>query len=275
MLRLRNMLFATLLVLFSLPAFQDTASAQDIHPAVDVETGCLLGGVVKGNWLEDVKIAPMLKGGERYRLYTSTGSAGEASGAKPESSGAPCEETQVINFTPETKEGIAVGGDWNAQPRVAQALNVNNPEYRQVVTGILRKHGIPRPKINITQILRVDLEGDGTEEVLISATYLAGGIGSADSGMAFRVARGDYSFVVLRKIVNGKVRDLALAEEYYPRKMANAIPTKYKVAGLLDLNGDGKMEVIIHMDYYEGSSSSVFRIDGSKATNVFGCGCGA
>jgi hypothetical protein len=220
-------------------------------------------------------MAPKLKGGERYRIYTLKGPAGEAVGTKPESAGAPCDETQTIKFTPEAKEGIAVAGDWNAAPRIATSLDTSDASYRRIATSILRSHGIQRPNVNITQIMRVDLDGDGVEEVLLSATHLAGGLGSANSGMAFRSKKGDYSFVILRKIVGGRVRNIALVEEYAARTLPNSVPNKFEVAGILDLNGDGKMEVVVHMDYYEGSSSTVFRIDGSKAVNVFGCGCGA
>jgi len=41
------------------------------------------------------------------------------------------------------------------------------------------------------------------------------------------------------------------------------------------LNGDERMEIVVSIDYYEGSSSSVFRIDGGKVDNIVGCGCGA
>jgi hypothetical protein len=50
---------------------------------------------------------------------------------------------------------------------------------------------------------------------------------------------------------------------------------QYEVAAVLDLNGDGQMEVIVHGGYYEGSGSDVFRLIGNKVDNVFGCGCGA
>lgn len=273
--KLRNVIAGiVLLTVLGLTA-EYRIKAQNVHPAVDAEDSCLLGGVAAGKWIEDAAMAPKLKGGERYRIYTLKGPAGEAVGAKPESAGAPCDETQTIKFTPEVKQGTAVAGDWNAMPRIATSLDGSDATYRQIATGILRSHGILRPNVNIRQILRVDLDGDGVEEVLLTATYLAGGLGSADSGMAFRSKKGDYSFVILRKIVRGRVRNIALIEEYAARTLPDHVPNKFEVAGILDLNGDGKMEVVVHVDYYEGSSSTVFRIDGSKVTNVFGCGCGA
>lgn len=263
----------SLLVLLSSWVNPTIVSAQSAHPAVDADRTCMLGGVARGQWLEAEKIAPMMKGGERYRVYKLTGPAGEAIGAKPKS-GDPCSDCQEVEFSPKVEEGIAVAGEWNAMPRVPQALSTSDPVYRQIVARLLRQHRIVSPKINLTQILRVDLEGDGVDEILISATYLAGGLNRRDGPMAIRVKPGDYSVVILRKVVGGKVKDIVLGGEYYP-KASDATATQYEVVGVLDLNGDGKMEVVVSIDYYEGSSSTVFRINGTRVDNVFGCGWGA
>jgi hypothetical protein len=271
--KLQNIIITALLVLLSSWINPTIVSAQNVHPAVDADKACMLGGVAGGKWLEAEKIAPMVKGGERYRVYKLTGPAGEAVGSKPKP-GDPCTDCREVDFSPKITEGIAVAGNWNAMPRIPQALSTSDPAYRQVVARLLRKQGIVRPQINITRILRVDLEGDGVDEVLISATYLAGGLNRPDGQMAIRVKPGDYSFVVLRKIVGGKARDIVLAGEYYP-KVSDATANQYEVVGVLDLNGDGKMEVVVSVDYYEGSSSTVFRINGTRVDNVFGCGWGA
>jgi hypothetical protein len=274
MTKFRIVVCLALSFLLSLSAVAQKKSDVESHPAVDAGNGCLLGGVVKGKWMEDAAIAPLLNGGERYRLYTLKGLAGEVVGTKPKEGETPCNGAQEVKLSPDASEGFAVKGAWNAMPRVPQILSVNDPVYRQVVGSVLRKHGLARSKVNITQVLKVDLDGDGVDEVLISASYLAGGLNRSDGPMAVRVKRGDYSFVVLRKVVGGKVRDIELSGEYYPRKSA-ATAIQYAVNGILDLNGDGKMEVVLSVDYYEGSSSTVFRIQGTRVDNVFGCGCGA
>jgi hypothetical protein len=272
----KRIIFAVVLGLLSSVSSSLTISAQDVHPIVDTVEGCLIGGIAGGKWLEADELAPMLKGGERYRLYTLASAAGEAVGSNTESAGEPCNGTKNIKFSPETRGAIAVGGEWNALPRIPRAVSTNDPIYRQVVAGFLRRNGFVRPKINITQIIRIDLEGDGKEEVIVSATHLAEGL-SVDGGpMAVHAKPGDYSLVFVRKIMRGRVRDIVLTEAYFPRKNSQPwTPTQDKVAAVLDLNGDGKMEILLHGGYYEGSWSSVFRLDGEKFKNVFGCGCGA
>jgi hypothetical protein len=271
----RKVICALLLCLSSF-SYSVAVSAQEAHGVVDVSEGCLMGGVSGGQWLEADAVAPLLKGGERYRLYTLTKATGEVTGSGASADGEPCDGTRVVNLSPKPEEGIAVGGSWNALPRAPRMLRTNDPAYRQIVTNLLRRRGFVRPKINITQVLRVDLDGDGVEEALVSATHLAGGLGSAEKSMAIHGQPGDYSFVLLRKIVRGKVQDKLLVEHFYPRKIRYPeTPYQHKVAAVLDLNGDGKMEVIVHGAYYEGSWSTVFRLDGNKVENVFGCGCGA
>src|SRR4051812_4496618 len=113
----------TIFVLFASTAAQKKSDA-GVHPAVDAQNGCLLGGVVKGKWLEDAAMAPMLKGGESYRLYTLKGPAGEVVGTLPKEGETPCNGAQEINLSPEAHEGFAVRGKWNAMPRVPQTLSV-------------------------------------------------------------------------------------------------------------------------------------------------------
>lgn len=273
----KRIIFAALLGLLSSVSSSLTISAQSVHGIVDLTENCLMGGIGEGKWLDADGIATLLKGGERYRLYTLTKALGEISGNAPTADGEPCNGSRVVTFSPKVEDGIAVGGSWNALPRIPRALSTKDPAYRQVVASILRRNGFVRPKINITQILRIDLEGDGIEEVLVSATHLAEGL-SVDGGpMAVHAKPGDYTLVFLRKLVKGRARDIILVEAYYPRATAEpwTPPEQHSVAAVLDLNGDGKMEIIVHGMYYEGSWSSVFRLVGNKAENVFGCGCGA
>jgi hypothetical protein len=43
-----------------------------------------------------------------------------------------------------------------------------------------------------------------------------------------------------------------VAGEVYPKPDESVAPNVYQVTAVLDLNGDGKLEVIVHSFYYEG-----------------------
>ncbi len=50
---------------------------------------------------------------------------------------------------------------------------------------------------------------------------------------------------------------------------------RYRVLDVADLNGDGRMEVLVHAWYYEGAAVLVYTYDGTSLTEVLATGCGA
>ena len=110
---------------------------------------------------------------------------------------------------------------------------------------------IDQPKVKIDNILRVDLDGDGEEEVLISATNYFGKTTACQCDRP----PASYSMVLLRRVVAGKVETQLIVGEFYPKAYPKAAqeegrfdaPNAYKVIATLDLDGDGKMEVVIEL----------------------------
>ena len=49
---------------------------------------------------------------------------------------------------------------------------------------------------------------------------------------------------------------------------------RYRVLDVADLNGDGKMEVLVHAWYYEGAAVIAYTFDGGELTEVLATGCG-
>lgn len=275
----RALRWALLILVCASFVFPSGVLGQKVVPVVDVGGGgCVMGGVSNGNWVKAEEMAPLMKGGERYTLYSMTRRIGVRTGAKPASEGAPCDETMYVkNLAPKNAEGdlIAVGASWNALPRIPKVGSTRSPAYRAAVADLLRRNRIRRPQVNIVKVLRVDLDGDGTEEVLINATRAK----RWDTGSITPDWNpGDYSVVLLRKVIRGKVETIVLDGEYHPRLRnaeSDGPPNEYKITAVLDLNGDGRMEVIVQGGYYEGDWKTVYDIKGIKADNIFGCGCGA
>ncbi|MBU4354671.1 MAG: VCBS repeat-containing protein [Proteobacteria bacterium] len=255
--------------------------AQAIIPVVDlgdhvwaheIEEGCLLGGKMNDRWLKPKEMAELLQGGETYRLYTLTRFIGNASGSKPEKSGKPGGSPEyVVQMAPlpvPQKEIIAIGGQWDALPRVPRRTNPDQVVYKEAVAEVLKKKGLKNPKIKITQVVRIDLDGDGVEEVLITAdTY-------GDKLYRHLQKRGSYSLVLLRKVINGKVETLVIEEDYFPSPREYGVPYRYWVGAVLDVDGDGVMEIVLHAMYYEGGWTSVYRVEGNKVEQVLVAGWG-
>ena len=127
----------------------------------------------------------------------------------------------VVQMTPlpaPQKEIIAIGGQWDALPRVPRRTNPDQVVYKEAVAEVLKKKGLKNPKIKITQVIRIDLDGDGVEEGLITAdTY-------GDKLYRHLQKRGTYSLVLLRKVINGKVETLVIEEDYFPPTRKYGVP---------------------------------------------------
>jgi len=233
----------------------------------------LLGGSAGGRWLNAQAIARSLKGGQSYRAYDSRRLLGAAQGSKPRSQGAPCDETLFVKMAPARGE-FALGGSWNALPRSPRAMSLDQPVYRGVVAAFLKQHGLARPVVRLAQVWRVDLDGDGEPEVLVSAANTQGRPVSPNH-LSSSVSAGDYSVVLLRKAVRGQLKTIVLEAEVHPKSVEFSAPNVSRIAGVLDADGDGKMEILVRSRYYEGTSTTVYQLQGGQAPPVLSEGCGA
>lgn len=246
------------------------SAQKTVVPIIDVKVSGLLGGVQNGKWLDAKTTFEMLKGEESYSLFGITGKVGELT-ATVESPDVPCEEFYYAKTELDVKQGIGIGTgrDWNVVPRVPKAISLTDKTYLKIVSDILRSKGLPTAKARIEQAVRVDIDGDGVDEVLLTAGSYIGNIQPSANA-------GNYSFVLLRKIVAGKVKNIMIAEEYVKKKIDFGAPSRFEVSAIADLNGDGKMEFVLYGEYYEGSEAGVYEIKGDKAVEVkeLSAGCG-
>ncbi len=258
-------LLALTAVFLSRPVF-----AADVHPIVETETDYLIGALTGGKWLVSDKAAKLVKAGTSYRVYGLTGEIGPAKGGKPEAGADVCQEVFSVALTPKSEKGvIALAAPWNALPRVPRIGAVTQPVYVDAVREFLQSRGLRDPKVKITKIVRIDLEGDGEEEVLLSATnyFSTEGIPSASPA-------GSYSFVLLRRVVAGKVRTQLVTGEFYPKQKVFNAPGQYEIGAVLDLDGDGRLEVVVQAAYYEGGWTTIYRCGEKKIEELLTVACG-
>jgi hypothetical protein len=262
-----------------LPFVANAQVKNEAVPVMDAEGGCLMGGSSGGGWLKAEEMGKRMSGGDKYRLYDLKGLWKNVTGGKAASQGPPCEDTLYVELPKDFEESVPAGahyigvaGTWNPMPRAPKIESNDNPTYRKLVADLLVRKGIRQPQVNITKVVRVDLEGDGTDEVIINATRVHR---FENGSITPDPDAGDYSIVMLRKVINGKAQTIMLDEEYHPKAAKFTAPNAYDLAAVLDLNGDGVMEIIVAGGYYEGDWKTVYSIKGNKAVDVLGCGCGA
>jgi FG-GAP repeat len=253
------------------------ASAADLHPIVEVQTGYLFGATADGKWIKAEEVGKALSDEIAYRIYGLTQSLGEAHGAKPKANEEDvCSDLLVVSLSPEPEKGvIALAAPWNALPRKPQVVDPTQKVYVDAVRDFLKTKGIEQPKVKIEKIVRVDLDGDGEEEVLISAANYF----QKKERIPMRSPAGSYSMVILRRVVSGKVETQLVEGEFHPKayvakEYSFDAPSVYKVIAVLDLDGDGKMEIVVRSDHYEGGATTIYRCDPKKVEELLSVSCG-
>ena len=260
--------------------------------------GFLLGAFIGGKWVSDEGLQDnedfreyRVRGGETCRVYGFSAPESGAATLEP-----PDDDPHIRSMTARTGSGAVVGegsarllvtGGHNAMPRTAQVLPTDNATYKKIVSDYLSTRGLAVAKPNITQLLRVDLDGDGKDEVLIAAQNIV----SEDERFSFAPDRplltpmmsptgvplrkaGQYSVVLLRRVVGSEAKNIALAE-FTSKKNAPADADPFadsawvhKIAAIADLNGDGVMEVVTAEAFLRGLSYRVYVTKGASPHKV-------
>lgn len=306
---MKKMLYSCLLLLLAC-----TASAQERLADYDMAKIARFGfgNILTGAWMpqEGWVSAEDLQGSERFhflriwggeacRLVGQNGTKeeavfsaihsdhpGEFKGTKP---GVPSFDTHSPSSSVHEPSGLlAIACPWEVQPRLPVALSLNSQVYRDIVKRFLATQGLNVEKAVLTQLFKIDLEGDGVDEVLICAQNIATrGEASFEAdqplikgtGLPGAVQPGAYSLLLLRKLVEGKVAELPLHVFVSPKGSAPinddwTPPVVGRFYQTADLNGDGVLEIIAGTAFYEGYDYRVFEVKGGKVHEVLSCGAG-
>jgi len=247
----------------------------------------LLGGVRNGNWIPEEKAYRFVKGGEKYRFYTLSGLAQTQIGGKAEAADEPGRNGYYISsFMPTLskkdksygKTTVGVACSWNPQMRQPRLEDTRQQVYLDAVVAVLKAHGLPHAKPHIRSIVRVDLDGTGTDSVVIDA------ISPDEYGNTGNLAvhANSYSFILLRTVVHGKLKNTVVNGAFYKRPLVFEAGSKdsiwnveqHKLLAILDLNGDGVLEMVTNEIYYEGWGFTIYRVADGKVTKILEGGDG-
>lgn len=246
----------------SLPSV--TLSAADFTPILYSHTFFprnefqVIGGVQGGNWLPADVVADKVQLEQAFDLYAPTGYAGVAI-TEYFTTPSRCGGTYVgSKFSMEIPHLIGVAQGWDVTLGSWLETSVDTPVYYAAVADWLVSQGFTLPAVQITRILRVDLEGDGVEEVFISAAYF-----KDESG--HMAEQGDYSIILMRKLVGNEVVTVPVVADLYTSPTAElAFPFTYSLASLLDLNQDRNLDLIVEVTRWEGGGVIIYQIDGTN-----------
>ena len=246
------------------------ANAQTF-PIIDVEHGYLIGAIHSGKWLEPMESTNSVKHGAKLPVYGVTGKIGTVETVKLDAENEPCPDRPIVRLNPRKVKngGVAFAASWNPLPRKIESIDAKQKQHVDLVREFLHERGLRDPVAHVSQIFRVDLDGDGHDEFVISATHYKNGDEIPDES-----SPNTYSFVAVERFIDGKPKIELVDGEFYPKAKADAAPNKFEIAALLDLNGDGKIEIVLRSAYYEGDEISVYQYLPSGVKKVLSVGCG-
>jgi hypothetical protein len=256
-----------------------TAAVTTTSTPADEGTFFVVSGVCPLGWWDgDWESGDTLPvtGGEEYQVVRLDEPITTATGSAPTTTCDPLQLTSVlleptIATGPFEIDPIAIQTAGNVRPREVALLELDQQVYVDATASLLQSRGVADPVVNVEQVIRTDLEGDGDDEVIVAASTL-------DPADFTSAAIGDSSVVFLRKVVEGEVQTAVLAEVIVTS--LDQVPfgvARYRVSAIADLNGDGKTEIVLSSESWEGASLEAWEYvdDDLGAVRALSCGCGA
>lgn len=236
----------------------------------------LLGATFGSNWLYPREVYSLLGNPQVYNFYDQNFQPFPATAVVPEPppGGAHQCDWLKVNFVDQEIDvvspvlGVKPGQSVIFRP--VQNIVPDSGPYEQYLQEWLLLQGMQSPELVIKNILRVDLEGDSVDEVILVATNIEDSMG----GLHVAVA-GKYSVVLMRKVIGAQVYTVPLvADIYYNTSPSMNYPIIYGVDHIYDLNGDGKSEIILSGQWWEGGGLFVHEVHGLNAVKVLDLHCG-
>jgi hypothetical protein len=225
--------------------------------------GDLLGGVENGKWLNAKTTFGKLKGNEKFSLFDfESGKKGEYLLGEFKGDSITCFDSYYVEPQLKASADFALGANagWNVFPRRPKKVRLTDANYKKSVKDVLRRRGLAKSPAKIIQAFRIDLDGDGREEVILKADYTA-----EDSNQFPTV--GTYFFIIIRKTVGGKAQNLFVGG-YFMTKKDDEPGGDPSISGFADLNGDGKMEIVVEVGGYEENWLKVYEMKSGKPSEI-------
>lgn len=149
---------------------------------------------------------------------------------------------------------VGVFDGWTITKRPVTELTADVGAYEQVVIDWLTAEDVQDPQVGELHVFRVDIEGDGVDEVFINATHL--------DGSQHTTRDGDYSIILMRKVAGNEALTFEIVSDIYRSEEPElTFPHEYSIANFIDLNQDGILEVVVDVQKWEGLGAIVYQLD--------------
>src|SRR5690606_37101290 len=110
-----------------------------------------------------------------------------------------------------------------------------------------------------------DLDGDGAKDLLINAINTT----------RTTARKGEYSVLLVQKNTRTGTQTVEISSDIMTEDIDEPSPLwENTVVGIVDINGDGGMEVVIYSAFAYGDGWQVIRVRDGETEQVLSCGCG-
>ena len=243
--------------------------------------GFLLGGWNDKSWLSEDEAFSLINDKELYKIYYDGHYTGSRAGVKVsrqwEHGAAYGSEVELlpddafeVSAESHNAEFVMISSNRNIGIRDVLKLSNENAIYAQIVDEYVASLGYPGLNLDIVDLYRVDIDGDGVFEVLISANNYHNTSDQEHIGS-----------VLFMRRVNERdqiVEVVEIAEWFYPfdefieGNKYGPIDNRYNIVGFYDLNCDGKLEIIIEFITNRSNHFVVFELQGNELVEVLSNG---
>jgi hypothetical protein len=246
-----------------------------VHPVL--LSGYIFGGTdSNGAWLSDHEIAEKASGYEIYQVYGSNEFIGQYRGA-----GKTENEFQhaIINMDEALKKeyNVAIASQEELAWQKMEEISVENEAYVKISEDFLESRGVNSESI-IKSIHEVDLDGDEEKEALmiLENTHKIEGEFSSDMDDAesydrYILSKDVYSYVILRKQMNGDMKNIVLDETLYKKdEIVNfqGIRRENMVKFVGDVDRDDQMEIILGYSIFNTGASKILDVQGDQVIEL-------
>lgn len=272
---------------------ESTTTAVPTGP-VDALVPLLIGGSGDGGWLflgawqqdrwqqaTDPSGTPIRPGLEAGTPFVVSNLAGETPVALGENTEA-CFDGRVgpaidVEVAPPDPPGFGYNAvavlqpSWALKPRTIAVSSTAPEAYRALGEAAFDGEAVDAARGAVEQLVVTDLDGDGDDEALVAFEFVQPSAGPGAPGDLAALLVIDATTRAADTVLLSAVPDDAGGADGGFFEVAE----RYRILDVADLNGDGRMEVMVHAWYYEGAAVNVYTYDDGELTEVLATGCGS
>ncbi len=238
---------------------------------------CVLGGGLDGEMVDAITITPLMTHKQEYTLLSVKGasdlvlSIGRPAEESKEDDGCAGTFQQELTLRPNNLGDYQVavlgkGTDLKQTlPRKIELLKLTDPVYQKMIADYLEKGGLKNPQVTIRQLVKTDLDNDGIDEIVLNAS-------NTERDLA---RKGEYSVVLVHKGSGTTTKLYEVLSDITTEDSDDPSDVwENTIAGIVDIDGDGVMEIVVYSSFYFGDAWQVLRLKDGTVDQPLVCGCG-